>query len=264
MVIAFANQKGGTGKTTSLLTLADYLSSLGKRILIIDMDPQASATGFLLKHDENNENNLGFDEIPYRILIEGLGVEPRQIDESNIYLIPSSGLLARAELELALIPDSIDNSRVNRLRAIVDQKKEEYDYVFIDCPGSLGLLTMNGLSAADKVLIVSSVGRFERNSTKYFIREINNTVIGQYNPRLSILGIAITMTDPFKITDETLAALRKDDGIGSLLFRTGIPKNNAIRNATNESVSIFKYQPYSSSAKAYRDLWQEILERLHP
>lgn len=262
MVIAFANQKGGTGKTTSLLTFADYLSSLGKKILIIDMDPQASATGFLLKHDENNENNLTFDDIPYRMLIDGLGVEPRQIEGTNIFLIPSSGLLARAELELALMHDSIDNSRVHRLRAILNQKKEEYDYVFIDCPGSLGLLTMNGLAASEQVLIVSSVGKFERNSTRYFLKELERTMIGQYNPTLKVLGILMTMTDPHKITDNTLKALRQDETIGSLMFRTGIPKNNAIRNATNESISIWKEDPYSPSARSYKEAWLEIVERL--
>lgn len=259
MVISFAHQKGGTGKTTSLLSLADYLSSMGKSVLVIDLDPQASSTSFLLHFDENTENTLTSDQIAHKILTDGVDLEPTKLGESNIFLIPSSGLLSQTELNLAL--DNSENSRVHRLKNWLDTRKNDYDFVFIDCAGSLGILTMNGLVASDQVLVVSSIGKFERLSTKYFMKAINETVKA-FNPSIQVLGILLTMTDPYNITDKTIASLKQDSEIESKLFTSNIPKNNAIRNATNDSISIWKYDPYSPSAKAYIRVWEEIEQRL--
>lgn len=267
MVISFANQKGGTGKTTTLLTLATYQSKQDKKILVIDLDPQASSTNYLLKFDENQENNLNLDQIVYRILVDNLGVEPMHIEGTNIDLIPSSSLLSRAELELAMSPDSIDNSRVRRLKTVLDQIKGNYDYVFIDCPGSLGLLTMNGLCASDSVVVVTSIGRFELNALKNFLKELDTTV-RSYNPSLEILGILPTMVDPYPITDQIIKKMMDDPKISEKLFKIGtvrgIPKNNAIRNATNEALSIWDYSPLSPSGQAYMKLWEEMESRMNP
>lgn len=267
MVISFANQKGGTGKTTTLLTLATYQSKQDKKILVIDLDPQASSTNYLLKFDENQENNLNLDQIVYRILVDNLGVEPMHIEGTNIDLIPSSSLLSRAELELAMSPDSIDNSRVRRLKTVLDQIKGNYDYVFIDCPGSLGLLTMNGLCASDSVVVVTSIGRFELNALKNFLKELDTTV-RSYNPSLEILGILPTMVDPYPITDQIIKKMMDDPKIAEKLFKIGtvrgIPKNNAIRNATNEALSIWDYSPLSPSGQAYMKLWEEMESRMNP
>lgn len=262
MVISFTNQKGGTGKTTSALTTAQYLSKKGFLVLYIDLDPVASGTNSLMHFDDENENGLFQDETVYRWLIDCQELEIRKLEDSGISIVPSNHHTSQAELELALQSDSIENFRGHRLKKMLDQVKERYHYVIIDCPGNMGLLTLNGICASDAIITVTSVGKFERNATKNYIKTLN-TILSEYNPDSRIAGILLTMTDPFPITEKTRKKMQMVPEINNLLFKTEIPKNNAIRNAIDEDMPIWTYDPFSPSAKAYIKFWDELKLRLN-
>lgn len=262
MVISFANQKGGVGKTTTALTLASYVANRGESVLVVDLDPQASATNALLKYGEGNENNLLLDEIVYKWLIDASELEIRKTDDNKIDLIPASGLLSKAEIDLALMSDSIENSRLHRLRAMLNSVKDKYHWVFIDLPGNMGLLTLNGLCASNEVIIVTAPGKYERESTRYFMKMIEQQV-AEYNPSLNVLGVLLNKTDAYPITENTIKKMQDDPYVNSKMFVTHIPKNNAMQNAANEDKPIWLFNPYSPGARAYVKLWNEIRERLN-
>jgi chromosome partitioning protein len=178
-----------------------------------------------------------------------------------MHLAPSAGSLYKAELELALMRDSIESSKFHRLKKMLDTVKDQYHYVLIDCHGGLGLLTLNALCASDEIIAVTSVGKFERNATRQFLKDIKS-VMAEYSPATNILGVLLTMTDPYQITEKTRKKMQSIPEVSEKMFRTEIPKNNAIRNATDEDKSIWTYDPFSSSAKAYIKLWEEIKSRL--
>jgi len=257
-VIAFANQKGGTGKTTSVLTIASLLSKQQRTVLVIDMDPQASATSMLLALEENT---LLDDQTATTALLDGAELPILRVEKHNLDLVPASAMLSRAELELALVPDSIENSRVHRLKKALESIREDYDYVLIDCPGNLGLLTLNGLAACDHILTVSSIGKFERNASRFFVKYVDG-LLSEYAPMVKHLGLLLTMTDAYPITDTMLSKLKEIPEVADKVLLNTIPKNNAIRNATEQNESVLFYDIYSPSSKAYMRVLEELEERL--
>jgi len=259
MIIAFGNQKGGTGKTTTVITLASLLAKQNKTVLVVDLDPQASATSLALGLEENP---LLDNETSTLALLEGSELPIVGIEKLGFDLAPASSMLARAELELALQPDSLENSRIHRLKKALESIKEDYDYIFIDCAGNLGLLTLNGIAACDFLLTVASVGKFERTATRFFIKYVDDMIIANYAPGVKHLGILLTMTDAYPITDIMRAKMKEVPELSDKVLYNTVPKNNAIRNATEINKSGLDYDIYSSSSKAYIRVWEELAEKL--
>lgn len=254
-VIAFANQKGGTGKTTTVLTFASLLAKQNKTVLVVDLDPQASITSLCLEFEENP---LLDDQTSTLALLEGSELPIVGVGKHGFDLAPASSMLARAELELALQPDTLEDSRIHRLKKVLETVKEDYDYVLVDCSGNLGLLTLNGIAASDYLLTVSSVGKFERSATSFFIKYVDSVVIAKYAPQVKHLGILLTMTDAYPITDTMRSKMKEIPALADKVLFNTIPKNNAIRNATESNKSGLDYDIYSSSSKAYMKAWEEL------
>jgi chromosome partitioning protein len=248
-IYALANQKGGVGKTTTAVNLGAYLSSCGLKVLLVDVDPQSNAT-----------SSLGIDKRKVvRSTYEALGehcslaetVTPTEWEE--LYLSPASPNLAGAEVELV----SLDR-REYLLRQAVVSLANEYDYVLIDCPPSLGLLTVNALTAAlDGVIVpiqceyLALEGLTELLNTIRLVRE-------HLNPRLSIRGILMTMFDPRTNLSQQVVDEVKHH-FDRYVFRTVIPRNVRLGEAPSFGRPIMAYAPKSAGARAYQSLTLEIL-----
>ena len=239
-VIAFANQKGGVAKTTSTLNLAAALAEKEHRVLCVDMDPQGNLT---MSH--GIERSM-FDVLVHRLPIENV-IEHREID-----LAVSSIDLAGAELALS--------SMIGRERALekaLAPMKSVYDYVLIDTPPSLGLLTINALVAADHVIVpvqceyLSLRGLVQLENTLAMIRE-------NLNPNVAIMGILPTMFDRRTLHAREAVEIL-EESFGDLVFKTRIKKTIRYAEAPVKGTSVLKYDPSGNAAKAYRDLAKEVL-----
>jgi chromosome partitioning protein len=248
--VACANQKGGVGKTTTVVNLAAYLALAGERVLIIDLDPQGNSTsGLGLERAE-------FERSIYDAVMEGAGLAelPRETAIPGLSLVPSSIALAGAEVELAPV-----EQRERRLARLLAPVTEDYDYIFIDCPPSLGLLTVNGLTAADSVLIpiqceyYALEGLTQLISTVQLVRE-------HLNPALDVKGIILTMYD----ARTNLSADVADDvraHLSDSVFTTVVPRNVRLSEAPSFGKPIALYRPDSKGAEAYRAVAIEFLAR---
>ena len=247
---ALANQKGGVGKTTTAVNLAAYLGLLGKRVLVVDMDPQANATSSL-GHDKKAGGPSVYDVLTGgRPAEEVVAVTPQE----NVELLPSAIQLAGAEVELVGVL-----ARENRLQRTLRSLLETRDYVLIDCPPSLGLLTVNGLTAADGVLIpvqceyLALEGLGQLVGTVDLIRE-------NLNPRLRIAGLVMTMYDArTNLSQGVVDEVRQH--FPSLTFDTVIPRNVRLGEAPSYGQAISRYDPSSRGAAAYRALAEELIRR---
>jgi chromosome partitioning protein len=244
-VIAFANQKGGVAKTTSTLNLAAALAEEGNRVLCIDMDPQGNLTMSQGFNPDSIERSM-FDVLVHRLPIENV------IEHAEIDLAVSSIDLAGAELALS--------SMIGRERALekgLAPVKGTYDYVLIDTPPSLGLLTINALVASDHVIVpvqceyLSLRGLVQLENTLAMIRE-------NLNPNVSIMGILPTMFDRRTLHAREAVEILEEN-FGDLVFKTRIKKTIRYAEAPVKGTSILKYDPTGSAAKAYRDLAKEVL-----
>jgi chromosome partitioning protein len=244
-VIAFANQKGGVAKTTSTLNLAVALSEQGKRVLTVDLDPQGNLTMSQGLNPDTIERSM------YDVLVHRLPLE-QVIHKGEIDLAVSSIDLAGAELALS--------SMIGRERALeraLVPLKGEYDYVLIDTPPSLGLLTINALVASDGVIVpvqceyLSLRGLVQLENTLSMIRE-------NLNPHVSIQGILPTMFDGRTLhAREAVEILREN--FGDLVFKTKIRKTVRYAEAPVKGLSVLKYEPQGSAAEAYRELAKEVM-----
>lgn len=251
-IIAVANQKGGVGKTTTVINLGFALSELGKRVLLVDGDPQGNSTSGIIQK-RNIKPNL-YDALLCDISVKEVILPLKDGKTSirdNISLIPSNLELAGAEIEL--VPVFL---RELRLKKVLEPVKDDYDYIFIDCPPSLGLLTVNALSASQYVLIPLQCEYYALEGISQLLRTIE-LIKKDLNPALEILGILLTMYNRTILAQQVLDETKRF--FKDKVFNTLIPRNVRLSEAPGFSLSIFEYAPDSSGAGAYRELARELM-----
>lgn len=249
-IIAIANQKGGVGKTTTAINLSAALAQLGKEILLIDTDPQGNAT-----------SGLGFDKkifTPnlYHVLVDLLPLEKtiKATALSKLSLAGANADLSGAEIELVSAL-----ARESRLKGAISGIKSRYDFILIDCPPSLGLLTLNALNAADKIIIPIQGEYYAMEGLAQFTDAVTR-VRQSLNPRLTVEGGVLTMFDSrMVLSNQVKEEVTKF--FGSALFATVIPRNIRMAEAPGFGQSIFQYDQKSKGAESYLALAQEFLLR---
>ncbi|HUQ77704.1 MAG TPA: AAA family ATPase [Patescibacteria group bacterium] len=249
-IIACANQKGGVGKTTTVVNLATDLGRVNQRVLVVDLDPQGNATsGFGI--DRGALPSTMFDVIlgDSRIAASILPTVA-----SGCWLAPASVALAGAEVELAGV-----DQRERRLSRVLDEVRDDYDYILIDCPPSLGLLTVNALTAADSVLIPTQCEYYALEGLSQLIATLN-LVRDNLNPRLAIKGVVLTMYDARTNLSADVAAEVRNH-LGASVFETVIPRSVRLSEAPSFGLPIALYRGDSRGAVAYDALAAELLRR---
>ena len=249
MIVAVASQKGGTGKTSTAISLASGLARSGKRVLLVDVDSQANSSKVLLP----DYLKLKRDDTVCRSILarQPLPIHPTSIPRLDI--VPSHILLSNTDVELTTAKDH----REARLKDQLDKVSGEYDYVFIDCPPALSWLTLNAFTAADRVLVVVSPGYFELDSIVQLGKTIEE-VREYFNPQLELLGFLFTMSDPTVNSRTSLQVLRQTY-TGSVL-KTVIPRNTDLRDAHFNKQDIFGFKPRAKAALAYRKVISEVFD----
>ncbi|MCL2493549.1 MAG: AAA family ATPase [Clostridiales bacterium] len=247
--IAIFNQKGGVGKTTTNINLATCLALKGKRVLILDIDPQGNTTSGLGINKKMLEYTL------YTVLIDS-DTDPHDAIMStgipNLWIIPASVELAGAEIELVEL-----EGRERRLKNALDRVRDEYDYVFIDCPPSLGLLTINSLTAVNSVLIPIQCEFYALEGVSQLISTIE-LVRKNLNPGLEIQGVILSMFDgrtnlSIQVVEEVKKYFKEK------VYSTVIPRNVKLAEAPGFGLPITHYDPHSKGAEAYQDFADEFL-----
>lgn len=247
-VIAVANQKGGVGKTTTVINLAAYLADGGKRILAIDIDPQGNTTTGL-----GVEKSL-VDVSMYDVLLgDGSVVAALTPTEVvGLHLLPATMDLAGAEIEM-----SQESSRERLLERALAPIRDRYDYVFIDCPPSLGLLTINALTAADAVMIPIQCEFFALEGLSQLLSTVE-LVKERLNPKLELQGVLLTMYDArTNLAAEVASEVRQH--FTSKVYRSVIPRTVRLSEAPSHGLPIIRYDPKSRGAEGYRLLAEEVV-----
>ncbi|MGH7357184.1 MAG: ParA family protein [Candidatus Rokuibacteriota bacterium] len=246
-VVAIANQKGGVGKTTTAVNVGAALAQDGYRVLVIDLDPQGNATTALGIDGHQLEHSV-YDVLMTDVPLEDC-VEPTQL--RNLFVVTSTIDLAGAEIEL--VPAM---SRELRLRKALEGARVEYDFVLIDCPPSLGLLTINALAAADEVLVPIQTEYFALEGLGQLLRNVQ-LVQANLNPDLVLRGIALTMFDSrTKLADQVESEVRSH--FGDQVYQTVVPRTVRLSEAPSFGQPIMTFDPTSRGASAYRDLAKEV------
>lgn len=245
--VACANQKGGVGKTTTVVNLATYLALAGDRVLVIDLDPQGNATsGFGI--DKSHVDRSIYHALTDSVTLADLSVPTIVL---GLDLIPASLALAGAEVELANLP-----GRERRLERVLLVAAQGYDYVLLDCPPSLGLLTVNALTAADAVFIPIQCEYYALEGLSQLIATIN-LIRDDLNPDLAIKGVVLTMFDPrTRLSNEVAAEVRRH--LGSVVYQTEIPRSVRLSEAPSHGLPIALYRPDSKGAAAYQAMTVEF------
>jgi chromosome partitioning protein len=248
-VFAITNQKGGVGKTTTSINLAASLVKTKRRVLLIDLDPQGNATM------GSGVDKQAIRSGTYEVL---LGLAPleasRLATEGGYDIVPSNGRLSGAEVELVEL-----DKRERRLRGAVDGARGQYDFILIDCPPALNLLTVNALVAADSVLIPMQCEYYALEGLTALVNTIRK-VRESLNPKLQIEGLLRTMFDPRNNLDNEVSAQLKEH-FGDKLYRTIIPRNIRLAEAPSHGKPVIAYDLQSKGAQAYLALAGEILRR---
>ena len=246
-VMAIANQKGGVGKTTTAVNLGAALAEMGYRVLVVDLDPQGNATTGMGINGRNLELSI-YDVLMRDVPMEDC-IEPTSV--KNLFVLPATIDLAGAEIEL--VPAF---SRELRLRRGLDTVKEDFDYVLIDCPPSLGLLTVNGLAAATEVVVPIQCEYYALEGLGQLLRNIN-LVQGALNPALELGAIILTMFDARTNLAEQVAQEVRNH-FGSKVCRSIVPRTVRLSEAPSFGQPIIVFDPSSRGAIAYRELAKEV------
>jgi chromosome partitioning protein len=246
-VIAIANQKGGVGKTTTTVNLGACLAELGFRTLVVDLDPQGNASTGLGIENRGLETSM-YHVIMHEVPLEDC-IEPSAV--KNLFVAPASLDLAGAEIEL--VPAF---SRENRLRRAIQAVADDYDYVLIDCPPSLGLLTVNGLNAASEVLVPIQCEYYALEGLGQLLRNVD-LVKRNLNPTLEVSTIVCVMYDArTKLSDQVVQEVREH--FGDKVCRTVIPRTVRLSEAPSFGQPIITFDPTSRGAVAYRQVAKEV------
>lgn len=249
-IISIANQKGGVGKTTTCTNLAAYITAMGKKVLVVDLDPQGNATSGL-GIEKTKELKTIYDiilgdsetkDVIRQTLIEGLDI------------IPSTLELAGVEIEMVQMPQ-----REKQVKIILDSLKDSYDFIMIDCPPSLGLITVNALTASDSVIIPIPCEYYPLEGLTQLMNTIK-LIKYHLNPSIDVEGVVMTMKDKrSNLTQQVADEILKF--FGKKVFFTYIPRNVRLAEAPSHGEPILIYEPSSKGAEAYMSLAEEVLDR---
>jgi chromosome partitioning protein len=248
-VFATVNQKGGVGKTTTAVNLAAYLATFGKKTLLIDFDPQGNATSGL-GIDRNNIKMCMYDVIINDAQLQGI-IKPTSV--SGLDIAPATQKLAGAEVELTEF-----DSRESRIKNAIKDIRDQYEYVLIDCPPSLSLLTVNALTATDQVIIPIQCEYYALEGLSQLVKTIE-MIKKSLNPDLRICGILLTMYDSRTLLSEQVVEETRRH-FGGKVFKTIIPRNVRLAEAPSFGQPIIFYDPSSTGAVAYENLSREVLD----
>lgn len=249
-IIAFANQKGGVGKTTTCINLGASLAAIKRRVLLIDLDPQGNATM------GSGVDKYQLSTSSYDVITEQASAASviHSLESTGYDLIPTNGDLTAAEVELFSLPE-----KEKKLRKALAPILSQYDYILIDCPPSLNMLTVNALVAAQRVIIPMQCEYFALEGLTGLVSTIQQIQKG-YNPELSIQGILRTMFDPRnRLSVEVSRQLL--DHFGDTVYRTVIPRNTRLAEAPSHGLPAIQYDRYSRGSIGYITLAGEILRR---
>lgn len=249
-IIAIANQKGGVGKTTTAFNLGACLSMEGKKVLLIDADPQANSTSGLGIEPEETDASI------YECLVDDYPVADAALDTpvEKLKLIPSRIDLVGAEVELMNLPD-----REKKMADILAPVKDQYDYILIDCSPSLGIITVNALTAADSVIIPVQAEYFALEGISKLLNTIR-IIKSRLRPQLEIEGFLLTMYDArLRLANQIFEELKSH--FGNMVFTTVIPRNIKLSESPSHGLPVILYDPDSRGAIAYTQLGRELETR---
>ena len=249
--IAVLNQKGGVGKTTTVINVAAAMARKGQRVLVVDADPQGNATSGLAVDKRMLQQTLYDGLMDERITVAGL---QQSTSQQGVSIVPSNETLAAAEVDL--VQTLVREKQLRRLLSTT----QDIDVVLIDCPPSLGLLTINALSAADYVLIPVQSEYYALEGLGQLL-DIVQRVRGGLNPTLELLAVIMTMHDKrTMLSGQVQGELERH--FGDKLLKTAVPRNVRLAEAPSFGVSIFEHDKWSKGARAYKQITEEVMKRL--
>ena len=249
-IIAIANQKGGVGKTTTAINLASCLAEAGKKVLTIDLDPQGNMTSGLGVNKNELENTV------YELMLDECSIKESMVDTvvDGMKIIPSNVNLAGAEIELLGIED-----KEYILKNAVDYVRDDYDFIIIDCPPSLNMLTINAMTTADSVLVPIQCEYYALEGLSQLMSTIKQ-VKRLYNPVIELEGILLTMYDRrLKLTEQVEEEVKTH--FPDKVYKTIIPRNVRLSEAPSFGMPALYFDPHSRGSRAYQELTKEILKK---